>query len=57
MDRPYLDMGDAEARTETLFLGRLGTFRYYNMDQVVAQALKAAERLLSGSDARIGAVA
>src|SRR3954451_12336247 len=26
------------------FLGRLGTYRYYNMDQVVAQALKLAER-------------
>jgi len=47
----------AEARTDTLFLGRLGTFRYYNMDQVVAQALKAAERLLASEGAQIGAVA
>ena len=29
----------AEATPEVLFLGRLGTYRYYNMDQVVAQAL------------------
>ena len=28
------------------FLGRLATYRYYNMDQVVAQALATARRLL-----------
>ncbi|HEX2195269.1 MAG TPA: UDP-galactopyranose mutase [Candidatus Limnocylindria bacterium] len=28
------------------FVGRLATYRYYNMDQVVAQALTAAERLV-----------
>ena len=29
----------AEATPEVRFLGRLGTYKYYNMDQVVAQAL------------------
>jgi UDP-galactopyranose mutase len=28
------------------FIGRLGTYRYYNMDQVIAQALKLAEALV-----------
>jgi UDP-galactopyranose mutase len=27
------------------FAGRLGTYKYYNMDQVVAQALTLAEKL------------
>jgi UDP-galactopyranose mutase len=27
------------------FAGRLGTYRYYNMDQVVAQALTIVERI------------
>jgi UDP-galactopyranose mutase len=30
------------------FLGRLGTYRYYNMDQVVAQALAYYRKVLSG---------
>ncbi|HET9644115.1 MAG TPA: UDP-galactopyranose mutase [Burkholderiaceae bacterium] len=38
-----------EAETETLdnvtFVGRLATYKYYNMDQVVAQALTAFKRL------------
>ena len=29
----------AESEPHTTFLGRLGRYRYYNMDQVVAQAL------------------
>jgi UDP-galactopyranose mutase len=29
----------AAATEDVYFLGRLGTYRYYNMDQVVAQAL------------------
>jgi len=29
----------AEATPDVLFVGRLATYRYYNMDQVVAQAL------------------
>jgi UDP-galactopyranose mutase len=28
-------------------VGRLATYRYYNMDQVVAQALTLAEKLLA----------
>jgi UDP-galactopyranose mutase len=28
-----------------IFLGRLGTYRYYNMDQVVGQALATHRRL------------
>jgi UDP-galactopyranose mutase len=28
------------------FVGRLATYRYYNMDQVVAQALTLVDRLL-----------
>jgi UDP-galactopyranose mutase len=30
---------DAKAMTNVTFVGRLATYRYYNMDQVVAQAL------------------
>jgi len=36
----------ARARTDVTFVGRLATYRYYNMDQVVAQALATARRLL-----------
>ncbi|HEX2142183.1 MAG TPA: UDP-galactopyranose mutase, partial [Candidatus Limnocylindria bacterium] len=36
----------AAAEPSVTFVGRLATYRYYNMDQVVAQALKAAEKLL-----------
>jgi UDP-galactopyranose mutase len=32
----------ASGLDDVTFLGRLGTYRYYNMDQVVAQALKVA---------------
>lgn len=35
----------ADARPEVTFAGRLGTYRYYNMDQVVAQALTIVERI------------
>jgi UDP-galactopyranose mutase len=35
----------AEATPGVTFVGRLGTYRYYNMDQVVAQALATFERL------------
>ena len=35
--RKYQELADASAGVH--FLGRLGTYRYYNMDQVVAQAL------------------
>jgi UDP-galactopyranose mutase len=39
----------ADAETATLFVGRLATYKYYNMDQVVAQALAAFRRLGNGS--------
>jgi UDP-galactopyranose mutase len=35
----------ADATPDTSFVGRLGTYRYYNMDQVVAQALTLYDRL------------
>ena len=35
----------AEATSEVQFLGRLGTYKYYNMDQVVAQALAVYSRM------------
>jgi UDP-galactopyranose mutase len=34
----------AERESNTLFIGRLATYRYYNMDQVVGMALAAADR-------------
>jgi len=36
---------EAEAMTNVTFVGRLATYRYYNMDQVVGQALAAFKRL------------
>lgn len=36
----------AQAQTGVTFVGRLAQYRYYNMDQIVATALKAAEDLL-----------
>jgi UDP-galactopyranose mutase len=35
----------AKASGDVLFAGRLGTYKYYNMDQVVAQALALHRRL------------
>lgn len=35
-----------EAETQASFIGRLATYRYYNMDQVVGMALAEAEKLL-----------
>jgi UDP-galactopyranose mutase len=39
----YEALADAEA--DTWFVGRLATYRYYNMDQVVGQALAAFDRI------------
>ncbi len=36
---------DAQAQSDVTFVGRLATYRYYNMDQVVGQALTAFKRL------------
>ncbi len=41
----YAQLAAAESRTS--FIGRLATYRYYNMDQVTGMALAEAERLLS----------
>lgn len=41
--RRYLALADAEPRV--VFTGRLGSYRYYNMDQVVAQSLALYRRL------------
>jgi UDP-galactopyranose mutase len=38
----------AEAEPDTWFVGRLATYRYYNMDQVVAQALTTVDRITAG---------
>jgi UDP-galactopyranose mutase len=46
----YSDLADATPNVT--FVGRLATYRYYNMDQVVAQALKTAERLLTAMTSR-----
>ena len=41
--RKYQELGDATPGVH--FLGRLGTYKYYNMDQVVAQALSTYARI------------
>jgi UDP-galactopyranose mutase len=41
----YQALADAEANV--LFVGRLATYRYYNMDQVVAQALATYRKLVA----------
>lgn len=45
--RQYRALGDADL--SVTFLGRLGTYQYMNMDQVVGQALRTANRLLAGA--------
>ncbi|WP_270938865.1 UDP-galactopyranose mutase [Falsiroseomonas oryzae] len=39
----------ADAERDTWFVGRLATYRYYNMDQVVGQALATFERIQKGA--------
>jgi UDP-galactopyranose mutase len=39
----------ADATPNVRFVGRLATYRYYNMDQVVAQALKVYRTIMTGS--------
>jgi UDP-galactopyranose mutase len=51
--RKYQDLADATPGVH--FLGRLGTYKYYNMDQVVAQALTLFAKL-SGTSRRSVAV-
>jgi UDP-galactopyranose mutase len=45
--RKYQEL--AEATSGVHFLGRLGTYKYYNMDQVVAQALTFYAKLVGAS--------
>jgi UDP-galactopyranose mutase len=45
----------ADATSEATFVGRLATYKYYNMDQVVAQALAEFQRL-TGARPRNGVV-
>jgi UDP-galactopyranose mutase len=42
----------ADATRDVEFVGRLATYRYYNMDQVVAQSLAAFRRLMETRSAR-----
>src|SRR6476619_1859916 len=41
----------ASSMTNTYFVGRLATYKYYNMDQVVAQALTTFKKIMQGQDA------
>ena len=50
MREQYISLADAEPNVS--FLGRLGTYRYYNMDQVVAQALAEYARLVASAGLR-----
>jgi UDP-galactopyranose mutase len=40
----------ARRQTDVIFVGRLGTYKYYNMDQVVGQALATFRRLTKAGD-------
>ena len=42
----YAALADKEQRV--LFGGRLGEYKYYDMDQVIASALEASARILGG---------
>ncbi len=42
----YKALADAEERVS--FVGRLATYRYYNMDQVVGMALVESEKIIRG---------
>lgn len=41
---------EAETRPDVIFGGRLGTYRYYDMDKVIRQALDTAKEELEGSE-------
>lgn len=41
----------AATMTNTYFVGRLATYKYYNMDQVVAQALTMFRKIMQGQEA------
>jgi UDP-galactopyranose mutase len=44
----------ADARPDVTFVGRLATYRYYNMDQVVAQALATFARIAQAEGVEVG---
>ena len=44
----------ADATPDVTFVGRLGTYRYYNMDQVVGQALALFNRIAESEKRDIG---
>jgi UDP-galactopyranose mutase len=48
--KAYREM--AERLPDVIFVGRLGTYRYYNMDQVVGQALATFERIAGKAEMR-----
>jgi UDP-galactopyranose mutase len=43
----------ASAVPHVHFAGRLGTYKYYNMDQVVAQALKLYSKLVANEQPQL----
>ena len=50
--RGQYDEALALAEPNVTFLGRLGSYQYLNMDQVVGQALSVSARLLGANPAR-----
>lgn len=46
----------AEARPDVYFVGRLATYKYYNMDQIVAQALTTYSKIADARSAKAAAV-
>ena len=44
----------ADSMTNTYFVGRLATYKYYNMDQVVAQALTTFKKITEGQHEALG---
>ena len=46
--KKYAELGASQVKTH--FVGRLATYRYYNMDQVVAQALTLCKQLAAAPD-------
>jgi len=50
----YAKLADA---SETIFVGRLATYRYYNMDQIIGQALAAYRRLIPSLNRRADPIA
>jgi UDP-galactopyranose mutase len=43
----------AEATPDVHFVGRLATYKYYNMDQIVAQALTLCAKIMGASRAEL----